>query len=330
MIAKQDLYPLIFKPVYKDYLWGGTVIASRYGRSPAAGKIAESWEIADRTDGMSMVLNGPLAGRSLHELVEADPAAIAGKGRALTVFPLLIKIIDARERLSLQVHPDDESAARFGGEAKTEMWIVLDAAPGAMVHAGFREPMDANAFRAALESGGVEELLRSIPVKRGDAIYVPGGRVHCIGAGCLLLEVQQNSNTTYRVHDWGRVGSDGRPRELHVEQALRVIHWNDTENPVVACGGGMNSVSADGGEAVREVWSCPYFRVERLCFSGERAFVTDGCSFHVIFVEKGHLKASAGGVSVEAGDGTSILLPASVGEYRLLGSEVELLRTSLP
>ncbi len=330
MRSKQDLYPLIFKSVYKDYLWGGTAIASRYGRSVSMEKIAESWEISDRADGMSVVLNGPLAGRSLRELVKADPAEIMGEGRAFTVFPLLVKIIDARERLSLQVHPDDESAARSGGEAKTEMWIVLDAAPGAMVHAGFMEPTDATAFRAALGSGRVEKLLRAIPVKRGDAIYVPGGRIHCIGAGCLLLEVQQNSNTTYRVHDWGRLGSDGRPREIHVEQALRVIRWNDTGNPVVACGGGMDSGSADGREIMSKVWSCQYFRVERLRLSGERAFIMDGRSFHIIFVEKGRLKAAAGAGSVEAGGGTSILLPASVGEYSLVGSGVELLRMSLP
>jgi mannose-6-phosphate isomerase len=304
-------------------------MASRYGRSVSAGKIAESWEISDRADGMSVVFEGPLAGRSLHELVEADPAAMVGNGRAFGVFPLLIKIIDARERLSLQVHPNDESAARFGGEAKTEMWIVLDAAPGAMVHAGFREPTDAAAFRAALEGGRVEELLRAIPVKRGDAIFVPGGRVHCIGAGCLLLEIQQNSNTTYRVHDWGRLGADGKPRELHIEQALRVIHWDDTKNPVVAAGG-MDSGSVDGVGGVSEIWSCPYFRVERLRFSGERAFVTDGLSFHAIFVEKGRLRAIAASGCVEAAEGTSILLPASVGEYKLLGSDVELLRTSLP
>ncbi len=330
MAAKQQFYPLLFKPVYKDYVWGGARISSRYGRVVPGERAAESWEISDRPEGMSVVINGSLAGKTLHELVNDHVSELLGAGLKFSAFPLLLKIIDARERLSVQVHPDDDSAMRAGGEAKTEMWIVLDAEPDAMVYAGFKAASSEAEFRAALAEDGVDRLLQALPVKRGDAIYIPGGRIHAIGAGCLLLEVQQNSNTTYRVYDWGRVGNDGKPRELHIEQAISVIRWDDIANPKVAGEGEDPARLVPGQTDIGEIWSCPYFRVERARFSGKIACAMDGRSFHVLFVERGRVSIECEAGSVDAGPGTSILVPSAAGDCRVRGVDAELLRISLP
>ncbi|MDZ4199894.1 MAG: type I phosphomannose isomerase catalytic subunit, partial [Kiritimatiellia bacterium] len=230
---KPDPYPLLLKPAYKNYLWGGTRIAEVYGRETPPGPVAESWEVSTRPEGMSLVLNGPLAGRTLQEAIDTMGEDLLGARAPRGQMPLLIKLIDARDRLSVQVHPDDESAALHGGEAKTEMWILLDAEPGACLFAGFRPGLARPEIEQAIREGRWTEILQTLPVRAGDAVFIPGGRVHAIGAGCLILEIQQNSNTTYRLYDWDRKGSDGKPRKLHLEQALSVIRWEDPGEPLL-------------------------------------------------------------------------------------------------
>jgi len=225
--------PLFFESVYKQYVWGGERFAKRLGRVLPQGTYAEAWEISDHPDGITPVLAGPLAGLSLSEAIDrAGPGLLGERASATGRFPLLVKLIDAAETLSVQVHPDEASAARFGGEAKSEMWVVLEATPDAHIYSGFRPGVDEAAVRKALAAGAVEEVLQRFPVRPGMVFSTPGGRVHAIGAGCLLLEIQQDANTTYRLDDWGRKDANGATRPLHLEQGLRVVDWSATGSPV--------------------------------------------------------------------------------------------------
>jgi len=226
------LYPLTFHPLFKTRPWGGRRIESLYGKPlPPGVQIGESWEISDRPGDESIVANGPLAGTSLRQLMEQHGNAILGgaKAAAGSRFPLLCKILDARERLSLQVHPPGHLAAALGGEPKTEMWYIADAAPGAELFVGLRPGVTREVFETKIATGEVADCFHRIPVKRGDTMFLPSGRVHAIGAGLVIFEIQQNSDTTYRVFDWNRPGLDGKLRELHVPQSLASIDFSDVE-----------------------------------------------------------------------------------------------------
>jgi mannose-6-phosphate isomerase len=297
--------PMRFKPVYQTYIWGGRGMVELYGRSdaPATGPVAESWELSDRADGMSVAGTGPLAGQTLRSIIAEHREAILGRTPAGEVFPLLIKLLDARETLSVQVHPDDESARQGHGEAKSEAWYVLHAVPGACVYRGLRPGVSPAEAGQSLTDGTLADKLERVPVDAGDLIYVPGGTVHAIGAGCMLLEVQQNSNTTYRIFDWNRVGPDGQPRALHLDAAGQVARWNtaDTHPP------------ADDGRCVT-----PYFTIEP-CAVGRRAMsVADPLrGFTVLFVEEGPVLLVAGGVEQHVAPGTTWLLPAALRQVKV-------------
>jgi mannose-6-phosphate isomerase len=223
--------PLFFQPVYKEYVWGGNRFRHDFRRPLPPGVYAESWEISDHPDGPTPILAGPYAGLTLSRTIALRGADILGP-RHDTAFPLLVKLIDAAQTLSVQVHPDEKTAARWGGEAKSEMWFVLAATPDAHIYSGFRPGTTEADVRRALAQGTVADLLQRFPAKPGMVFNTPGGRVHAIGAGCLLLEIQQDANTTYRLYDWDRLDRNGTPRPLHVEQALRVIDWSATGSPV--------------------------------------------------------------------------------------------------
>ena len=310
---------LTFTPVYKPYVWGGVSLPARLGRAdaPKLDRYAESWELADHPDGMSVVSAGALAGRSLHDLVQRFGSALAGS--AGPVFPILVKIIDAADRLSVQVHPDDLSARRYGGEAKTECWYVLDAAPGASIWAGLLPGVSALAFRRALGRGDATDLLQQVPVSRGDVLFIPGGRLHAIGAGCLMLEVQQPSNTTYRVFDWNRPGTDGKLRPLHVEEAMRTIRWNDTEPALVPAG----MARVDGANTIWERLSCPYFRLEELSLREPLDTRHDGSTFHALYIRSGGVCIRGDGFEAEFPAGVTALVPAAARAYTLAPRQAE-------
>ncbi|MFH1131273.1 MAG: type I phosphomannose isomerase catalytic subunit [Pseudomonadota bacterium] len=220
-----SLYPLVFRPVLKKLVWGGAKLSQVLGKPVSLGlPIGESWELVDLPNDQSVVANGVLAGRTLNDLIRAKKADLLGPvsldgGR----FPLLVKYIDAALPLSVQLHPDEKAAARLGGRPKSEAWYVLHAEPGAVLHLGLKAGCTRAQFAESIAKGKVGELLVPVSVKRGDMVYIKPGTVHSIGAGVLLAEVQQPSDTTYRVFDWGRVGLDGKARELHIEQALECI-----------------------------------------------------------------------------------------------------------
>jgi mannose-6-phosphate isomerase len=320
-------YPLLFKPVYKSHIWGGNRIPLLFNREHQHGPCAESWEIADRPEGMSVVANGPLAGKSLHDLVTTLRQDLLGSASNSPVFPLLFKILDAKQRLSVQVHPDEKSAAAHGGEPKTEMWYILAAEQNARLFAGLKPGANPESFLKAVEQGHVEEWLGSTPAIVGTAIYMPGGLVHAIGEGCLLIEIQQNSDTTYRVYDWRRVGKDGKPRETHIKQALQAINW--TLQPPAAT---ISRKAKDSnGNSWWEVLKSPYFHVSRVEISNPEVVANDGKSFHALFVVGGKARIEGNGVAETIGPGTSCLLPAALKQYTLTPAEghTTLIQTSL-
>jgi mannose-6-phosphate isomerase len=223
------LKPISFLPVYQARVWGGRAIASYLGRAlPGKEPIGESWEIVDRPEAQSVVAPGTptLAGLSLREAIRRHARAILGPGwDPERPFPILVKWLDCRERLSLQVHPPRTVAARLGGQPKTENWFIAACEPGASLIVGLAPGVTPGRFRAAIDARGLEACVRRVAVQPGDSVLVESGTVHAIDAGNLILEVQENSDTTYRVYDWGRVGLDGRPRALHVEESMQSIDF---------------------------------------------------------------------------------------------------------
>ena len=311
------LYPLRFTPVYFEKVWGDRRLETVMGRTlPPGQPIGESWEVADHPHGKSVIINGPLRGTSLHELIQHEPEALLGAHvRALRgdTFPLLVKYIDADDQLSVQVHPDDAYAQAHEGElGKTEMWYVLHADPDAAIIAGLREGVTKEAFIEALEDGDPASLLHHLPMKTGEAILIPAGRIHALLPGLLVLEIQENSDTTYRLYDWGRVGLDGKPRELHIDKALTVTDWADyaakpeTEHP---------ELLGDNRRSVLTV--SPYFTVEKYTLASEQVFHLHGDRFHILncVAGAGELTWQDGMEMLRYGD--SVLLPADLTDFAI-------------
>jgi len=306
--------PLVFTPVYKDYLWGGDGLALKYGRLGPPAVCAESWEISAHPDGASVVAHGPFRGRSLGELTTTFGPSLTGtRAPDPQRFPLLFKLIDARSRLSVQVHPNNTNAALTRGEPKTEMWYVLGSTPGASLYAGLAEGVTPDSLRAALEDHTAESQLVRLTVSAGLALFIPGGLVHAIGEGCLIYEVQQNSNTTYRLYDWGRTGTDGKPRQLHIEESFRTIDWSLPAprmiTPVPDIQAGSNRWS--------EVVACDFFTLRKLELAAPLQVALDGTTFHALFVTEGRVTVTAGGESVILQPGASALIPAGATGYAL-------------
>ncbi|MEM9226415.1 MAG: type I phosphomannose isomerase catalytic subunit [Verrucomicrobiota bacterium] len=220
-----------FTPLYQERVWGGRGLHEKLGRQlPGSEPIGESWEIVDRPEAQSVVASGPDMGKSLRQLLEGKAESIMGPGYDPTeAFPILVKWLDCQQRLSLQVHPPADIAPSLGGEPKTENWYVADSAPDAAMIVGLKQGVTREAFETALRGNRLEPLVHRIPTRKGESMFVRSGRIHAIDAGCLILEIQQNSDTTYRVYDWGRVGLDGTPRQLHIEESLQCIDYNDFE-----------------------------------------------------------------------------------------------------
>jgi mannose-6-phosphate isomerase len=220
--------PLTFKPIFMERMWGGRRLESEFGKKlPSQRPIGESWEIVDRPEAQSIVRNGLLRGKTLHELWTQYRDEIFGEAPDSSRFPLLLKLLDAHDKLSLQVHPPKKLANRLGGEPKTEFWYIAAADAGAELYLGFRESITRDQFEKALRDGTAADYVHKIRVRTGDTVFLPAGRCHAVGAGILLIEVQQNSDTTYRVFDWNRVDDKGKQRQLHVDQALQCIDFDD-------------------------------------------------------------------------------------------------------
>ena len=239
------MYPLKFRPIYKQRIWGGQKLREIFGKDlPAGEKIGESWELADLPNDKSVIANGELAGMTLNAAVKKCPKQITGNENFKLPFPLLIKILDAEDVLSVQVHPDPQTCIRMGrGEPKTECWYIISAADDAVIYKGLKKGVTKDKFAAAIKDGTVADLLIEIPVREGECHFLPAGTTHAIGPGLLIAEIQTPSDTTYRVFDWNRVDDSGKPRQLHIEQALESIHFDmpDDELPVTTVGRLVNS-----------------------------------------------------------------------------------------
>ncbi len=318
---------MLFEPVLKDYIWGGRGL-EKLGRTLPEGPIAESWEIAGHEAGTTVVSNGRYRGKPLTEVQAELGLNLIGSNCAWaqerSKFPLLIKILDASRQLSVQVHPNDDYAqAHEGNElGKSEMWVILDAKPGAKVQLGVKKGTTSAKFRQGIETGNLESYLHYIQVTPGDHICVPAGTLHAIMDGILIAEIQQNSNTTYRVYDWNRLGSDGRPRPLHIDKALDVINFEQVEPE-------LQPAKILGDEnGIRRSLLCQndYFVTERIKLERGAAFSgnCDGSSLEIWGVLAGDVEVNE--VSLTAVQ--FVLLPAALGHFTVLAKgPATLLRT---
>ena len=311
------LYPLTFQPIFKERVWGGRELERLYGKKlPPGAVIGESWEISDRPGDASIIANGPLAGKDLRWLMENHATEILGdaKPAAEGRFPLLCKILDARDKLSLQVHPPASKAVELGGEPKTEMWFIADAASDASLYVGLKRGMTRAEFEKKIQDGSVAECFYRVPVRAGDTMFLPSGRVHAIGAGLVIFEIQQNSDTTYRVFDWNRVGLDSKPRELHVAQSLASIDFNDFEPKLV-------ETKFTGHEVkVRSLVNDPLFNVENWKLNintGANCFFKSK-KLQIVAVTNGEIEIKSGTTSVNLSAGQFSLIPASLEQTDIL------------
>lgn len=311
------VYPLTFHPIFKERVWGGRKLEELYGKPlPAGSPIGESWEISDRPGDASVIANGALEGKDLRWMMENHAEELLGARSASQDgrFPLLIKILDAREKLSLQVHPPAELAEELGGEPKTEMWYVADAKPGAELYAGLKRGVTRGQFEQAIRDGSVAECFHRIRVRAGDALFLPSGRVHALGDGLVIFEVQQNSDTTYRVFDWNRVGLDGKPRPLHIKESLASINFEDFEPVCVS-----DDQKVAGNLKHRVLADDPLFRVTlwRSYAAGSR--LCAGGKARILGVIEGQLvlEHAKSGVSVALKRGEFGLAPAAMQSYQV-------------
>ena len=327
-MSNQSLYPLTFDPVFKDYPWGGRNLETKLGRRIPDGIVAESWDIAAHPNGSSVVNNGVLAGKTLPEVQELWGEALVGDRSAVALaqgkFPLLIKVLDANRWLSIQVHPDDDYAQEHVGEfGKTEMWIVLHAEPGSELLYGFRPGVTREQYAAVIGTEASVDAMHRVPVRAGDVIFVPAGAVHALGPGIMVAEIQQNSDTTYRIYDWGR------PRPVHLQQALDVLDFD-----LVAPGPVEPLVLMDDGAfRVEQLVSCVYFETERLTMPTGSSFfgLCDGATFEIWAILSGQVTLTSDAEPLTLRGVQWVLVPAELGEFQIeADADSVLLRVFVP
>lgn len=309
---------LKLKPSCKDYLWGGTRLKTEFGKEYDGDKLAETWELSCHPDGPSYVVNGEYAGETLREYIVMEGKKVTGThSRKYEQFPLLIKFIDAKQDLSIQVHPDDSYALKNEGQyGKTEMWYIVECEEGASLYYGFSREVSKEEFEERIRNKTLLEVLNKVQVQKGDVLFIEPGTIHAIGSGNLIAEIQQNSNVTYRVYDYGRKDANGKERDLHIEKALQVtkrvpiLRRKSFEPHIVAC---------------------DYFTVDKLVLDGQKIKKIfgeiDNSSFASILVLDGSGRVSSAKESLEICKGDSIFITANTGEYELEGSFEALLTT---
>ncbi len=310
-----QLYPLKFQPIYKHRIWGGQKLREVFGKElPLDEKIGESWELADLRADKSVITNGPLSGQTVDEVLKEYPKEMTGREDFSGQFPLLIKLLDCQDVLSVQVHPDPQTCERMGqGDAKTECWYIIDAEAGAVIYKGLKKGVSREQFAGAIEEGSVAELLIKLEVQPGECHFLPAGTAHAIGAGLLIAEIQLPSDTTYRVFDWNRVDAEGKSRELHIEQALESIHFDQSEDELAVT-------------TIGRLVDCEYFKIDK----GHQA---KGCevllpagAMKTIIILKGCGKiVPSDETDIEFKGGDTILVPACYEGAMVFGDESEYL-----
>lgn len=314
------LYPLKFKPFYKDYIWGGRNL-EKFGKELPDGIVAESWEISTHPDGLSIVDNGEFKGTSLADFVKKYGREIVGKSLsqdAVDKFPLLVKFIDANDKLSVQVHPKDEYARihENGELGKNEMWYIISAKPGAKLIYDVSKGTTKDNFAKAVEENNIESCLNYIDVFEGDVLNIPAGLLHAIGEGIVIAEIQQNSNTTYRVFDYNRKDAQGNQRPLHIEKSLDVIDFSEKDSAK------SEGIKVKVGEDSTKTYKIAnkYFSIEVYDINGEVNEIADGNKFFIYVFIKGEAEIEFDGKYERVKTGQSVLIPASMGEYKLNGN----------
>lgn len=320
--------PFRLKPAGKDYLWGGSRLNDDFSKGIAMTPLAETWECSTHPDGPSVVDSGEFAGRSLSEVLSEHPEFLGSHPRTEGELPILIKLIDAKKDLSVQVHPDDEYAMQHenGSLGKTEMWYVMDAAKDARLVYGFYHDMDRETLRKSLETGTVEKYLQKIPIQKDDVFYIEAGMVHAIGAGALIAEIQENSNLTYRLYDYNRMDKNGNKRELHVEKALAVANLKSAVEPRQP----MRLLKYHRGCASELLCRCKYFQVERMLLNTEQYkelvdFQTQENTFQVLLCTEGCGVLCGQDTMLNFFKGDCIFVPANSVPLKLHG-KAQLLR----
>lgn len=322
------MQPLHFEPILKRIRWGGTRLGTVLGKPLGdATDYAESWEISDHGADQSIVSTGPLRGKALNQLISEFGDTLLGSAHVGTQFPLLIKFLDAHDRLSLQVHPNDTQARTYDPDenGKTEAWVILATEPGSRLYAGLKSGVTRDQFQQQLSAGTVEECLHSFEVNAGDCVYVPAGTVHAIGEGVLLAEVQQSSDMTFRIHDWGRMGSDGQPRELHIDQALSCIDFD--RGPVdPVCPQRL----PDGAAVTEELVRCDKFLIRRHQLDSAVTFAPE-VGFRILMLLAGTGALTTDETSWSLVKGNTVLIPASCPAVQITPEDpITLLEVSVP
>lgn len=326
------LYPLRFRPLWRHYLWGGRRLESLLAKQiPPDQPCAESWEVVDRGSDQSVVLHGPLAGKTLGALAREHGPALFGRHAPQSRFPLLVKFLDAEQPLSLQVHPDDDRAAMLEPPdlGKTEAWVILAAEPGSHLYAGLRPGFDRPALEREIDRGSCQLAIQRLEPRPGDCIFLPAGVVHALGPGLVVAEIQQSSDTTYRLFDWNRVGPDGRPRELHIDAALAAIDYDygpvSVQRPVP-----VEPADRANSPRIERLVACDEFVLDRWHVDGPSALGGDA-RFHLLIVLEGAIRLPDDPAGVPLVRGEVALLPAGCGACRLVPQRpAELLDVYLP
>jgi mannose-6-phosphate isomerase len=314
-----NIYPMKFEPIFKERIWGGTAIADVFGKtSPKDVNIGESWELVDLPEDKSTIANGPLAGQTIAAAIEKYAEAITGKLDYTPPLPLLIKILDARDDLSVQVHPDAETCKRTGeGDPKTECWYIIDAKPGACIYKALKPGTTKDKFAKAIEEGTCAELIEKIEVKIGDCHFLPSGTTHAIGAGLLIAEIQQPSDTTYRVFDWNRTDDEGNPRQLHVEQALESIHFDSSEDDLSV-------------RSVGRLVDTEFFKVDKgHLLKGGEILVSDNIMKVIVVLSGSGIIESEYTETVDFKKGDTVLIPAAYEGVITFNAETQYLTVTM-
>lgn len=307
---------LFLEPVYKDYIWGGTKLKEYFGKETTTDITAESWEISTNADGISKIKNQDITLKELFDNKVTRVEIFGTKTKDMEKFPLLIKFIDANSNLSVQVHPDDKYAKENEADTgKTEMWYIIDCLPNSQIICGMKEKVQQEDVEDIIRNNKIKENLNYVDIKKGDSIYIPSGTIHAILGGALICEIQQNSNLTYRVYDWDRVGNDGKPRTLHIDKAIDVINVN--ANP---------KVEHEKQEKCYRVCDSEFFKVDKINVEQEYKDRTNKESFYAINVVEGMGTIEYKNNTYNLKRGDSIIIPADLGEYTIKG-EMELLKS---
>ncbi len=309
--------PMLLKPVGKDYLWGGTRLKEEYNKDIDMTPLAETWECSTHPDGQSIVASGKFKGKTLAEVIKAHPEYLGTKYKDKGELPIMVKLIDAEKKLSVQVHPDDRYALEHENQrGKTEMWYVLDAEPDARLIYGFAHPVNKEILKKAIENDNISKHIKKVNVNKGDVFFIPPGTVHAIGKGIVIAEIQQNSNVTYRVYDYNRKDKNGQKRELHFDKAIDVLDMSVSrdirQNPRI--------IRYSPGCSRELLCRCEFFEAERIQVSDKFLFEVSKTSFQVILCTEGEGVLNSECTHLSFSKGDCVFIPADSGKCFIKGN----------